>query len=129
VSRLAYSRRQASAGLLAKMRAGCRVDLDAAGPGWRALSQELQREAELITGRLVVNVACAPGAGQGHLGFWMASLSHIGLDGGLLPVAPEDLNHHHPAHHAAFCALRGVFLHEVGHADPAPRPTRRSGAG
>ena len=120
MSRLSYSRRHASAGLLAKLRAGVNRELELAAPGWRALSDELAARAESITGRLAINVACAPGSGQGHPGFWLPALSHIGLEGNLLPVDPALLDHHDRAHHAAFCVLYGVYLHEIGHADHTP---------
>lgn len=85
-------------------------------PAWRALGNAYQELTAKRTGRRGIVVDIAPNAGQGSPGCFIPALSRIEVDGGLLPVRPEQLDTGNDAHFAALAAMHGVWAHEAGHA-------------
>jgi hypothetical protein len=110
--------RRPTPGQILKVRSQRGQDPSLAGEGWRALSALYTAQAESRTGRLDIMCVVAPDATGGVApGTWSPLASRIELDGNVLPGAPDTLDPAlNPDHHKAFCALHGVFVHEVGHA-------------
>ena len=87
------------------------------GPGWAALSDHYTEVACEALDSLSLSVVVAPGAAGGEIGRFIPSAGRLDIEGALLGKSPEDMNILScDDDFAAFGALHGVFLHELGHA-------------
>lgn len=97
------------------------ADPSAAGPAWRALSEAQTAVAATRTGGMPLTVLTAPDAPGGPPGVCAVKAARIMLDGGMLPVAPDQLDPlANKEHMRALGTMHGVLLHECGHAVHTP---------
>jgi Mg-chelatase subunit ChlD len=105
-------------GQLLRQRSRRGIDPAKAGEGWRALSALYTELGQARSGRLDLFCSVAPDATGGIApGLYDPRRARIELDGNILPGPPDTLDPRtENSHHAALCALHGVFVHELGHA-------------
>jgi hypothetical protein len=99
------------------------------GLSWEVLSEVLEDVAWAKCRLAYLRVHCMPGGGSADApGYYQPQRKLVGLEGGILPCAPDLLDLSLPDHFEALANLYGIYLHECGHAVhtkflPATLPT------